>query len=111
VLISCAEREIASGRRWGKGRLADCQISSRTNAVRSINPLISTSCTPKYTTFCIPKWDVASKACQMLAIRYDQRPLGSHACQTECPATVRTTSVIELYNTSGPVGLQELAGG
>ena len=54
VLRSWADDRIDSGRRWGIGRLADCQISRRTNAVRSISPLISTSCTPKYTTFCIP---------------------------------------------------------
>src|SRR5258705_11647411 len=60
---------------------------------------------------CPTNQDVASKACQMPAIRYGQRPLGSHFVEQECPATVRTTSVIVLYNTSRPVGLQEMPGG
>lgn len=53
--ISCAGRQMASGRRTGNGPLADCQISSRTNAARSISPPISTSCTPKYTTL-VSRW-------------------------------------------------------
>ena len=68
--------------------------------------------------FCIPSVvgqdcpsyrDVASKTCQMLVIRYGQRPLGLQ--DAGCPAGLRTSCVIVLYNTWRPVGLQEMPGG
>src|SRR5215212_4186314 len=70
VVLKLSPGRTEAGSRRGRGDLADCQDWSRTNAVRSISPLISTSCTPKYTTFgilegvrqeCPAYQDVASK--------------------------------------------------
>jgi hypothetical protein len=103
VLRSCAEFEMISGRRWGRGRLADCQISSKTNAVRSISPATSTSCTPKYTTFWNPNALVERlgsrvKACRTLAFRFGQHPLVRKFFGRNCQKPFADLMFILLYN-------------
>src|SRR5258708_19593802 len=65
--------------------------------------------------FCIPSVvgqdcpsyrDVASKTCQMLVIRYGQRPLGLQGAG--CPAGLLTSCVLVLDKTSLPVGFHEI---
>src|SRR5687768_4698855 len=116
MLISRAGWQITSGRRTGSRHLADCQISSRTNAARSMSPPISTICTPKYTTFGILVGrTVLSDAIRMSlqslsgpAIRFGRHPSGPIGSRAEAPEAARTSCVIVLYNTSRPAGLQEL---